>query len=189
MENSIKLLNEELKNGSIATHDNTEDEYYDHDEDHDEEDQEDINKIIQNKYYCELCKIHLKNKCTYNKHLKGISHLKKDIISNNHCKVCNYSSNKSFNFNTHLSTKKHKHLVEEYIKNSNLYICKLCGIKMKSKTEYKMHFLTNTHSGTLTSVFEKACNTPDFVFLLYLLTCDIDIRENVLKFCKREGYL
>ncbi len=59
------------------------------------------------------------------------------------CELCNYTTNKLFNFNKHKLTKKHQQmeLCDKILKESNRssFICNYCNKKYTSKTYYNKH--------------------------------------------------
>ena len=64
------------------------------------------------------------------------------------CKVCNFSSRQSCDYNKHLTSQKHKNNIinkEQNILESNKYKCIICDFNAKQKSDYTKHLLTNKH--------------------------------------------
>jgi hypothetical protein len=73
------------------------------------------------------------------------------------CKVCNFSSKQSCDYNKHVLSQKHKNNMlnkDQNLLQPNNYNCEICDFNGKQKSDYNKHLLTNKHK----SKFEKINN-------------------------------
>jgi hypothetical protein len=87
------------------------------------------------------------------------------------CKICDFISSNRYNYDLHLSTRKHKIRTQSYIfeqkimpKNAEKFYCHPCDFLCSKKSNYDTHILTRKHqirtnSNGLEKQEEKKCHT------------------------------
>jgi hypothetical protein len=153
---------------------------------------------MTDKYYCDSCKLQLRDKYCYEKHIKCASHLKQKVILSKYCKICDYTSNRCSNFKLHLQTKKHIKAENEYKSNLVKYDCDICGFYTNSKPDYIAHINTKKHIDVVASGRCIPCNQSadentvvhpstqmiNTSIFMELIKDNKEFQQSMLEFCK-----
>ena len=107
-----------------------------------------------NPHYCKLCDLDLTSQVTYDAHIKGKNHKKKEDAINQpkdkfFCDVCNLNLNAQPTFESHIRGKQHAKKVAACDKSQGGYSCGVCDITTTDQNGLAMHLNGKSHKSKL----------------------------------------
>lgn len=143
-------------------------------------------------FFCNCCNLQLRDKYSYAKHLLRASHIKNDVITEDHlyCKACNYHAKRASNLKTHLSSKKHLAKVDNNTQYK--YVCEICNYRSNFKSEYDLHIKTKKHLTNVERVpsYQKEIDyNKNLKRALLLFMTNNTFQNTIVDYCVKENLL